>query len=83
MHANLAQLSEPERKVLDLLLSGKTNRCIAESLELNRRAVESRRARLMRKLGVSTLPDLVRFGIEAGLYEPLTLDASQSVVPEA
>jgi FixJ family two-component response regulator len=35
----------------------------------SRRAVESRRSRLMRKLDVATLPDLIRFGIEVGLHK--------------
>ncbi len=75
LHAKLAQLSHAERQVLDLLLSGNSNQRIADSLGVNRRAVESRRGRLMRKLGVSTLPDLVRFGIEAGLYRSPDLAA--------
>jgi RNA polymerase sigma factor (sigma-70 family) len=73
MQASLAQLTEPERKVLELLLSGKSNQNIADELGISRRAVESRRARVMRKLAVATLPDLVRFGIDAGLYQSLDL----------
>jgi two-component system response regulator FixJ len=67
--ANLARLAESERQVLVLVLCGQSNQQIAESLGVNRRAVESRRARLMRKLGARTLPDLVRFAIEAGLFD--------------
>jgi two-component system, LuxR family, response regulator FixJ len=75
LRAMLAQLTQPERQVLDLLLLGKSNQLIAEALGANRRAIESRRARLMRKLGASNLPDLVRFGIEAGLYRSVDLNA--------
>jgi FixJ family two-component response regulator len=64
----LSRLTGPERQVLDLLLSGNSNRHIAEVLGVTRRAAESRRARLMRKLGANSLPDLVRFGIDAGLF---------------
>jgi RNA polymerase sigma factor (sigma-70 family) len=64
----LAQLTTGERQILHFLLAGKSNQRIADALGVSRRAVESRRARLMRKLYVTTLPDLVRFGIEAGLY---------------
>lgn len=64
----LTRLTGPERQVLDLLLAGKSNRDVAEVLGVTRRAAESRRSRLMRKLGVTSLPDLVRFGIDAGLY---------------
>lgn len=69
LQAKLALLSDAEREVLDLLLLGKSNDRIADALALSRRAVESRRARLMQKLGVTTLPDLVRFGIDVGLNQ--------------
>ena len=64
----LSRLTGPERQVLDLLLTGLSNRHIAEMLGVTRRAAESRRARLMRKLGLNSLADLVRFGIDVGLY---------------
>jgi len=64
----LSRLTAPERQVLGLLLTGHTNRAIAASLSVSRRAAESRRARLMRKLGLNSLPDLVRFGIDVGLF---------------
>ncbi len=66
----LSRLTAPERHVLDLLLAGKSNRHIAEQLGVTRRAAESRRARLMRKLCVASLPELVRFCIDVGLYTP-------------
>ena len=62
-----ALLSKPERQVLDLVLAGYPNKRIASALEVSQRAVEDRRARVMRKLNVETLPDLVRLAIEAGL----------------
>ncbi len=70
IQASLAELSPIDRGLLELLLSGKSTQWIADELGESRRAIESRRTRLMRKLGASTLPDLVRFGIEAGLYRP-------------
>lgn len=60
-------LSKPERQVLDLVLAGYPNKRIASALEVSQRAVEDRRARVMQKLNVDTLPDLVRLAIEAGL----------------
>lgn len=62
-----ALLSKPERQVLDLVLAGYPNKRIASALEVSQRAVEDRRARVMQKLNVDTLPDLVRLAIEAGL----------------
>jgi FixJ family two-component response regulator len=58
--AQLAQLTAKEREVLDLLFSGKTNKEIASALHLSVRGVEDRRARLMKKLHVRSLAELVR-----------------------
>jgi len=63
----LALLSKAERQVLDLVLLGYPNKRIASNLGVSQRAVEDRRARIMQKLDVDSLPELVRFAIEAGL----------------
>jgi FixJ family two-component response regulator len=56
----LAALTPKEREVLDLIAAGKTNREMAEVLGLSVRAVEDRRARLMKKAGVRSVAELVR-----------------------
>jgi len=66
----LALLSQPEREVLELVLAGYPNKRIASSLGVSQRAVEDRRARIMKKLEAETLPDLVRFAIDAGMKAP-------------
>jgi len=63
------QLSPAERQVLDQVLRGEANKRIASSLGVSRRTVEDRRARLMQKLAVETLADLVRLAIEAGVHD--------------
>lgn len=62
----LALLSEPECDVLRRLLQGDNNRQIAELLGISRAAVEARRIRLMRKLGVTNMIALVNFAITTG-----------------
>jgi FixJ family two-component response regulator len=57
--ARLDALTPKEREVLDQIVAGRTNREIADQLGLSVRAVEDRRARLMRKLGVNSLAGLV------------------------
>ncbi|HVW00563.1 MAG TPA: response regulator [Planctomycetaceae bacterium] len=57
----LARLNVDERRVLELVLGGKCNRPIAEMLDLSVRTIELRRASVMRKLEVDTLPELFRF----------------------
>jgi len=55
----LAALTPKEREVLDQVVAGRTNREIADTLGLSVRAVEDRRARLMKKAGVNSLAELV------------------------
>lgn len=58
--SKLARLTPKEREVLELVASGKTNKAIAEMLNLSTRAVEDRRSRLMKKLGVRSIVELVQ-----------------------
>ena len=58
--ACLARLTEREREVLDLVAEGRHNREIAEALAISPRTVEVYRARMMEKLQLRRLPDLVR-----------------------
>jgi FixJ family two-component response regulator len=58
--ARLARLTPKEREVLELVAAGRTNRDIAAALGLSLRAVEDRRARVMRKVGVASVAELVR-----------------------
>jgi FixJ family two-component response regulator len=62
-----AQLTPPERSVLHQVLQGEANKSIAANLGVSRRTVEDRRARIMQKLEVESLADLVRVSMEAGV----------------
>jgi FixJ family two-component response regulator len=46
--------------VLDLIAAGRTNREMADALGLSVRAVEDRRARLMKKANAGSVAELVR-----------------------
>lgn len=54
-----AELTPREREVAHLLVTGKTSKQIARSLELSPRTVEAHRARLMHKLQVSTPGEMI------------------------
>lgn len=56
----LARLTPREREVLDLVAAGRHNREIAAALGISPRTVEVYKARMMEKLQVRRLPDLVR-----------------------
>jgi two-component system response regulator DctR len=61
----LAQLSEREREVLDLVLAGKPNRQVAAELFISVKTVEFHRARIMQKLEVRSAAELFRLCLGA------------------
>lgn len=60
-------LSLREREVLQMVVEGHPSAVIAEKLEISPKTVETYRSRLMEKLGVENLPELVRLAIKHGL----------------
>jgi two-component system response regulator NreC len=54
-------LSRRERDVFELLVRGHTNRRIARMLGISPKTVETHRAHVLRKLGVHSIVDLIRF----------------------
>ena len=62
-------LSDREIEVLRLIALGHTNNEIAERLYLSVRTVESHRAHIQQKLGLSSRSELVRYAIERGLVD--------------
>jgi two-component system response regulator NreC len=62
-------LSDREVEVLRLIALGHTNSEIAEQLFLSVRTVESHRAHIQQKLGLTTRSELVRYALEHGLLE--------------
>jgi two-component system, NarL family, response regulator NreC len=66
-------LSDREREVLRLLALGHTNQEIAQMLYISVRTAETHRAHIMRKLGLDTRAELVRYALAHGLLnEPGT-----------
>ena len=65
----MAALTPREREVLDLIITGTTNKQIAAQLHLTLRAIEDRRARLMRRVGVSSVAELMSLVQQANLGE--------------
>jgi len=63
----LESLSLREREVLQLVVEGKTSAEIAELLSLSPKSIETYRSRLMQKLGIKNIPDLVKFAIQQGI----------------
>jgi RNA polymerase sigma factor (sigma-70 family) len=61
----LGALTQREREVLDLVVAGKLNREIAETLDISVKTVEAHRARLMEKLEVGSVAELVQAVVAA------------------
>jgi two-component system response regulator NreC len=62
-------LSPRETDVLKLMALGHTNREIGEQLSLSVRTVETHRAHIQQKLGLSSRPELTRYALTHGLIE--------------
>jgi two-component system response regulator NreC len=63
-------LTAREREVLHLAAQGCTNADIADRLYISRRTVEAHRANMMRKLGLHTQIDLIRYALQRGILPP-------------
>jgi len=61
----LASLTARERQVLDLIVAGRANKVIAYELNISPRTVENHRARVMEKLRVRSVAELVRLALSA------------------
>ncbi len=58
--SRIEKLTNRERQVLDLVVTGKPNKVIAYELGVSQRTVEIHRARVMEKMQAKSLADLVR-----------------------
>jgi len=63
--ARVSELTDRERQIMDGLVAGKANKVIAGDLGISTRTVEIHRAHVMTKLGIRSLPELVRLALLA------------------
>ncbi|MEO8496549.1 MAG: LuxR C-terminal-related transcriptional regulator [Planctomycetota bacterium] len=63
--AQIAMLSPREHEVLQQVVEGHANKVTARLLDISEKTVEKHRSSLMKKLGVRSVPDLVRLAILA------------------
>jgi DNA-binding NarL/FixJ family response regulator len=64
---DLSALTDREMEVFRHLALGRRNREVAEALGISVKTVETHRARLMLKLGITNLAELVKIAIRAGV----------------
>lgn len=63
-------LTTREREILHLVAEGYTSAEIGDRLSISPRTVETHRANLMRKLGLETQTDLIRYALHRGIIPP-------------
>ena len=64
------ELTRREREVLQLLAEGRANKVVAKLLGISVKTAETHRARIMRKLKMKSVADVVRYAIRNGFIEP-------------
>lgn len=67
---NGSRLSTREREIVQLLAEGRSNKEVAAVLNISTRTVESHRAKIMDKLKLYSLSELVRYAIRNNIVEP-------------
>jgi len=67
---NLQPLNDGEQRLVQLIADGCSSREIANLIHVSVSMVETARARLMRKLGLSSSAGIVRYAVRTGLVEP-------------
>ena len=64
------RLTTREREVLQLLTEGKANKEIAALLRISVKTAETHRARMMAKLGLHSMSELVRYAVRNHIIQP-------------
>jgi DNA-binding NarL/FixJ family response regulator len=63
-------LSGREREIVQLLAEGNSNKKISAALGISLKTVETHRAMIMRKLGIKSITELVRYAMRNSLIPP-------------
>ena len=69
-HPRRDSLTTREREVLQLLTEGKGNKEIAALLRISVKTAETHRARMMAKLGLHSMSELVRYAVRNHIIQP-------------
>jgi FixJ family two-component response regulator len=72
VRAHLAMLTPRERQVFELVIRGKTNKQVGNGLGATERTIKAHRHRVMEKLQVQTLAELVSLAERAGILTDLS-----------
>ena len=70
---NTELLTGRERQVLNLILSGQSNKDISDTLGISAKTVDKHRTSMMQKLDVHSVPQLMAYALREGLIDPTAL----------
>jgi len=70
IHSKIASLTPREREVFAYVVAGRLNKQIAGDLGTVEKTIKVHRGRMMEKMGVRTVADLVRLAERAGISKP-------------
>ena len=62
-------LTRREREVMKLVVSGKANKEIANTLNVSPRTVEVHRSRVMQKMGADSITELIGMAVKANVHD--------------
>lgn len=65
--ASIDKLTRQERAIIKRVAEGKRNKAIAESLSLSERTIEKYRSRILKKLGLATPLELIKYALDHNL----------------
>lgn len=66
-------LTARERQILNMILSGQSNKEIANALGISAKTVDKHRTSMMQKIDVHSVPQLMAFALREGLIDPNAL----------
>jgi FixJ family two-component response regulator len=72
IRAHIAALTPREREVFELVIRGKTNKGIANALGATERTIKAHRRRVMEKMQVQSLAELVSLAERAGVLDGMS-----------
>ena len=64
------RLTSREREIIQLIAEGRSNKEVADVLSISTKTAETHRANLMRKLGLHSAADVVRYAVRNTMIEP-------------
>jgi DNA-binding NarL/FixJ family response regulator len=64
------RLTSREREIVQLLSEGRSSKDVASILSISLKTTETHRANIMRKLGIHSLSELVRYAVRNQIIEP-------------